>query len=101
MPSINSIPHIPTFMMTSNDGPLKQSTIERLLALGIDPTTVTTEAQAQNLIAQAEAAKNENNNPEQEEGGKQQEKHKAELIQQNIYNTMDMISTSNKLILGL
>ncbi len=101
MSSINSICHIPTFVMTSNDGHLKQSTIERLLALGIDPTTVTTETQAQNLIAQAEAAKNQNNNPEQEEGGKQQEKHKAELLQQNIFNTMDMISTSNKLILGL
>lgn len=101
MSSITSISHIPTFVMTSNDGPLKQSTIDRLLALGIDPATVTTEAQAQALIAQAEAAKNQNNNPEQEEGGKQQEKHKAELIQQNIFNTMDMVSINNKLILGL
>lgn len=101
MSSISSISHISSFMMTSNDGPLKQSTIERLIALGIDPTTVTTEAQAQSLIAQAEAAKNQNNNPEQEEGGKQQEKHKAELIQQNLFNNMDMISVSNRLILGL
>lgn len=101
MSSINSIPHIPIAMASSSGSTLKQSTIDRLLALGIDPATVTTEAQAQNLIAQAEAAKNQNNNPEQEEGGKQQEKHKAELLQQNIYNTMDMISINNKLILGL
>ncbi len=102
MSSISSIPHIPSFVMTTDSGRvLSQTTIERLLALGIDPSTVQTESQAQVLIAQAEAAKNQNNNPEQEEGGKQQEKHKAELIQQNIYNTMDMISTSNKLILGL
>lgn len=102
MSSISSIHHIPSFVMATDTGrPLSQATIDRLLALGIDPTTVQTEAQAQILIAQAEAAKNQNNNPEQEEGGKQQEKHKAELIQQNIYNTMDMISVSNKIILGL
>ncbi len=80
---------------------LREETIQKLLALGIDPSTVTSEAQAQLLIAQAEAAKNKQNNPEQEEGGNQQEKQKAELLQQNIFNTMDMISLSNKLILGL
>lgn len=102
MSSISSIHTIPSFMMATDTGrTLSQATIDRLLALGIDPNSVQTEAQAQILIAQAEAAKNQNNNPEQEKGGKQQEKHKAELIQQNIYNTMDMISLSNKLILGL
>lgn len=85
----------------SQQATLKEETIQKLLALGIDPTSVTSESQAQTLIAQAEAAKNKQNNPEQEEGGNQQEKHKAELLQQNIFNTMDMISLSNKLILGL
>lgn len=101
MSSINSISqHIPTFVMTSDSGRvLSETTIQRLLALGIDPTTVTTETEAQILIAQAEAAKNQEN-PEQKEGGKQQEERKAEL-QQNIFNKMDMISVSNKLILGL
>lgn len=102
MTSINSISHIPSFVMSSGGSTLSKETIQRLLALGIDPTTVTSEAQARYLIEQAEAAKKkENNDPDEQEGGKQQEKHKAELIQQNIYNTMDMISTSNKLILGL
>lgn len=100
MSSISSINLISTSIAASSNGKhLSETTIMRLLALGIDPTTVTSETQAQILIAQAEAAKNQNNN--QEQGGHQQEKHKAELTQQNIYNTMDMISLSNKLILGL
>lgn len=78
---------------------LKEETIQKLLALGIDPSLVTTHSQI--LIAQMEAAKNKQNNPEQEEGGNRQEKHNTKLLQQNIFNAMDMISLSNKLILGL
>ena len=37
----------------------------KLEALGIDPTTVTSEAQAQSLIAQAEATKHQNNSGQQ------------------------------------
>lgn len=105
MSSISSIASTQTYSITAGASQqcsvLKEETIQKLLALGIDPSTVTSESQAQLLIAQTEAAKNKENNPEQEEGGNQQEKHKAELLQQNIFNTMDMISLSNKLILGL
>ncbi len=80
---------------------LKEETIQKLLALSIDPSIVTTHSHSQILIAQMEAAKNKQNNPEQEEGGNRQEKHNTKLLQQNIFNAMDMISLSNKLILGL
>ncbi len=101
MSSIKSISNLQLFVMTSNDCLLKKSTIERLIALGIDPTSVTSEAQAQYLIEQAEAAKRKENNDFEEQGGQQQENHKAELIQQNMFDTMNMISVSNRLILGL
>ena len=99
MSSINLISsHIPSFVMTTDSGRvLSETTIQRLLALGIDPTTITTETEAQIKIAQAEAARNQENS---QDGGKNQEKQKEEL-QQNIFNTMDMMSISNKLILGL
>lgn len=98
MSSISSLNQVHSLVMTSgNPRKLSETTIQRLLALGIDPATVQSETEAQILIAQAEAAGKQDNT---ENGGKQQEKRKAEL-QQNIFNTMDMISVSNKLILGL
>ena len=102
MSSINTITHVSSFVISSGVSTLSKETIQRLLALGIDPTTVTSETQARFLIEQAEAAKKrENNDSEEQEGGKQQEKYKAELIQQNMFDKMDMISVSNRLILGL
>lgn len=99
MSSITSLHQIPSFITVSGSGKvLSEATIMRLLALGIDPSTVTSESQAQILIAQAEAASKQSDS---QHGGKQQEeKHKSEL-QQNIFNAMDMVSLSNKLILGL
>ena len=135
----------------------------RLEALGIDPSTVQTEMQAQAIIAQAEAAqKQQQGNTGQQQGGNSSQQQlisqarelaqkagaavseqdsledmlgkiseslnvmakdpsraskaqeyqneleslaqKADVIinvQQNIFNTMDMVSLSNKLILGL
>ena len=143
---------------------LSSSTTLKLEALGIDPSTITSEAQAQTLIAQAEAAKHQNNAGQQQQGGNSSEQElltesknlatkvgvtvsskdslddiidniskkiqvmlnsedkskistaqgyqtqlanisgRAETIQstqQNIFNAMDMISISNKFILGL
>ena len=143
---------------------LSSSTKLKLEALGIDPSTVTSEAQAQTLIAQAEAAKQQNNAGQQQQGGNSSEQEllteaknlatkvgvtvsskdslddiidniskeiqvmlnsgdqsktsaaqgyqtqlasisgRAEAIQstqQNIFNAMDMISISNKYVLGL
>lgn len=99
MTSINSVS--PTRISTSwRYSNLSKATIKRLLELGIDPTTVTSEAKAQYLIEQAEAAKKTIVKSE-DEGDEPKKKFKAEQIQQNIYNNMDMISVSNKLILGL
>lgn len=52
---------------------LSSSTKMKLESLGIDPTTVTTEAQAQALIAQAEATKNQQNAGQQQGGGNSSE----------------------------
>ena len=52
---------------------LNSTTKLKLEALGIDPSTVTTEAQAQTLIAQAEAAKQQNNAGQQQQGGNSSE----------------------------
>ena len=52
---------------------LSSTTKLKLEALGIDPSTVTTEAQAQTLIAQAEAAKHQNNAGQQQQGGNSSE----------------------------
>lgn len=52
---------------------LSSTTKLKLEALGIDPSMVTTEAQAQTLIAQAEAAKQQNNAGQQQQGGNSSE----------------------------
>lgn len=164
MSSINSISHIPLFTVTSGNGQgLSETTIMRLLALGIDPETVEAETQAQVLIAQAEAAKNSSEQQQKQEHGGNLSEHnlmseiktlaqtvgvsvndhestdsalnkisikidemakdhfhkdkvqdyKAQLenltqrvakkdkAENNIFNTMNMVSISNKLILGL
>ncbi len=140
---------------------LSPATKLRLEALGIDPSTVQSESQAQILIAQAEAAQSQNNSGKQQGGNstraqlvseakelaqqvganvsdkdtlenmleniaerlnylvqnpaiadkvsKYQEKLKdlagranvMVQIQQNIFDNLNMVSISNKLILGL
>lgn len=162
MSSINSLNHIQSIAISSYKGEeLSTTTKMRLEALGIDPSTVQSEAQAQILIAQAEAAQKQNNSGHQQGGNsseqelmseaktlaqkvgadvssqdkleditskisekiqvmandpsqqKRAQQYQAELTsilqraenltitQQNIFNTLNMISVSNKLILGL
>ena len=51
--SLNSVPA--SFYFCLYSGPkLKEETIRKLISLGINPNTVSSEAQAQNLIAQIE-----------------------------------------------
>ena len=71
MSSIESCGHIQSLALsTYGQGDiLKPSTRLRLEALGIDPSTVTSETQAQILIAQAEAAKNHENSDQQNNRG--------------------------------
>ena len=52
---------------------LSTLTKQKLEALGIDPASVTSEAQAQTLIAQAEAAKQQNSSGQQQQGGNSSE----------------------------
>lgn len=100
MTSINSV-HSSIIISYHKGEALSLSTKMRLEALGIDPTTVSSEAEAQILIAQAEAAQNQNNSGHEQQGGNSQKQKSDTDIQQNIFNSMDMISLSNKLILGL
>ena len=155
---MSSISHVHALAISSYKGDeLKPSTKMRLEALGIDPATVQTEAQAQILIAQAEAAPRQNNSGKQQGGHSSREQLVSEAkelasdvgakvssqdtlediieniaevlnaqtpsekvqefqsrlkslaqradvlitVQQNIFNEMEMISVSNRLILGL
>ena len=161
MPSINHIYGSSTVKNYKGDE-LSNSTKLRLEALGIDPSSVVTEAQAQLIIAQAEGALNQRGTNNQKQGGNSSreqliaeagelalkigvrvssqdslenilkkiaealnkmaenpnntdeiEYYRAELtdlarradmtinVQQNIFNEMEMISLSNRLILGL
>lgn len=74
MTSISSINNLQAgAISTYKTEELSSTTKLKLEALGIDPSTVTTEAQAQTLIAQAEAAKQQNNAGQQQQGGNSSE----------------------------
>lgn len=75
MTSISSVSNMQTATISSykTETELSSSTKLKLEALGIDPSTVTSEAQAQTLIAQAEAAKHQNNAGQQQQGGNSSE----------------------------
>lgn len=74
MTSISSISSLQAgAISTYKTEELSSTTKLKLEALGIDPSTVTTEAQAQALIAQAEAAKQQNNAGQQQQGGNSSE----------------------------
>lgn len=74
MTSISSINNLQAgAISTYKTEELSSTTKLKLEALGIDPSTVTTEAQAHTLIAQAEAAKQQNNAGQQQQGGNSSE----------------------------
>ena len=69
MSSISSISSAQSMAaVTYKNEELSSSTKMKLEALGIDPSTVTSEAQAQQLIAQAEATKHQHNSQEKQGG---------------------------------
>ena len=72
---------------------LSTSTKQRLEALGIDPSTVTSEAQAQILIAQAEAAKQQNNSGQQQGGNSSERELLSEA--KNLASTVGVTVSSN------
>lgn len=68
--SLNNVVSIQSAALSTHKSEeLSMNTKMRLEVLGIDPSTVSTESQAQILIAQAEAAPRQNNSSNQE-GGK-------------------------------
>lgn len=73
---------------------LSSSTKMKLESLGIDPTTVPSEAQAQALIAQAEATKNQQNAGQQQGGGNSSEQ---ELLSEakSLASTVGVTVSSN------
>ena len=73
---------------------LSSSTKLKLESLGINPTTVTSEAQAQALIAQAEATKNQQNAGQQQGGGNSSEQ---ELLSEakSLASTVGVTVSSN------
>lgn len=73
MTSISSINGASAAVSTYKCDELSSSTKQRLEALGIDPASVTSEAQAQALIAQAEATKHQQNSGQQQQGGNSSE----------------------------
>ncbi len=70
MSSISSISNTQAMAVSAyQKDELSSSTKMKLEALGIDPSSVTSEAQAQQLIAQAEATKNQQNSQQQQQQG--------------------------------
>lgn len=72
---------------------LSSSTKLKLEALGIDPTTVTSEAQAQSLIAQAEATKHQNNSGQQGGGNSSEQELLSEA--KTLASTVGVSVSSN------
>ena len=74
MSSISSISSTQSMAVSAyKSEELSSSTKMKLEALGIDPSSVTSEAQAQQLIAQAEATKHQQNSQQQQQGGNSSE----------------------------
>ncbi len=74
MSSISSIGNAQSMALSSYKiDELSTSTKMKLEALGIDPSSVTSEAQAQQLIKQAEATKHQQNSQQQQQGGNSSE----------------------------
>lgn len=75
MSSISSICSTQSMVVSAyKSEELSSSTKMKLEALGIDPSSVTSEAQAQQLIAQAEATKHQQNSQQQQQGGNSSER---------------------------
>lgn len=72
---------------------LSSSTKMKLESLGIDPTTVTSEAQAQTLIAQAEATKNQQNAGQQGGGNSSEQELLSEA--KSLASTVGVTVSSN------
>lgn len=58
--SINSISSLTSATSSCSTSQLSEETKQKLIALGIDPTNIKTELQAQNIIKQVEALKSQN-----------------------------------------
>ena len=102
--SLNSIPV--NFHFCLYHGPkLKEETIRKLISLGINPNTVTSEAQAQSLISQIEKtqAVKETTNESSSKNTLSSE-HDFEKYKENevaIFNMFELDANINKLLFKL
>lgn len=101
--SVNNISCIGCYVSTNSR--LKEETRRKLLALGLDPSTVTSETEAQTLIKNAqqkqEIQKTENqSNSKNTCTGEEDIKRTAEN-ETAVYNMLNMNANINKFILGL
>ena len=93
MTSISSIGSAAASLSTHKIEELSSSTKQKLEALGIDPTTVTSEAQAQSLIAQAEATKHQQNSGQQQGGNSSEQELLSEA--KSLASTVGVAVSSN------
>ena len=100
MTSISSIGSAAASLSTHKIEELSSSTKQKLEALGIDPTTVTSEAQAQSLIAQAEATKHQQNSGQQQGGNSSEQEllSEAKDLASNVGATVSSNDTLDDII---
>ena len=102
--AINAMSYIANNYCCSGNALISEETRRKLIALGIDPSTVTSEAQARALIEKAEKAReakqkeeNKKLNPEQYEYLNKQNNENIKAV----IMTMEYGANINRMILGL
>ena len=102
--AINAMSYVANSYCCSANALISEETRRKLIALGIDPAPVTSEAQARALIEQVEKAReakrkeeNKKINPEQYEYTKEQNNDNTKAV----IMTMEYGANINKMILGL
>lgn len=102
--SVNNITNIGGFFICTGSG-LKEETKRKLIALGIDPSTVTSEAEAQRIIENAEQLKKiqkiDNESLSKNKCTDEEQLKRTAENENSIYNMLNMTANVNKFILGL
>lgn len=102
--SVNNISNFSGFYICTGSG-LKEETKRKLLSLGIDPSTVQTEAQAQRIIENAEQLKKiqklDNESLSKNKCTDEEDIKRTAENETAVYNMLNMNANINKFILGL
>lgn len=101
---INNVSNVSGFLVSTGNS-LTEETRRKLLALGIDPTTVCSEAEALILIRKFEnkiaVQQTTNESNSKNTCTAEQDLQEKERVEANIYNMLNMTANVNKYILGL